>query len=187
MSRGKQGMRRAKAKPPSPAPANASPSKQTFPAAVASSPPKVAAALQPGKQALTKKHRAQVTCADEQRWTGSLDLDAALAQEPPHTSANRWDYGLGYQDPAGRESAVWVEVHSAETSEVSTVIRKLRWLQAYLPAHCPDLWKLTLASPASMRFVWVASGRHSILATSPQRRALQAAGLDPPRSKFDLP
>jgi hypothetical protein len=162
-------------------------SRPTFTDAVKAAPSPVAAALRSGKQALSRAHRRQVVCEDEARLTGSIDLDAALAQDPEHANANRWDYGLGYKDPGGRESAVWVEVHSAETSEVSTVIRKLRWLKDYLPTNCPALWALTRATREELRFVWVASGRYAILPNSPQIRALRAAGLDPPVSCLVLP
>jgi hypothetical protein len=158
-----------------------------FTVAVAAAPEPVAAALQKGKQALPKAHRAQVVCTDEGRWTGSIDLDAALAKNSEHASANRWDYGLGYKAPDGLESALWVEVHSAETGEVSCVIRKLKWLKDYLPSNCPDLWALTRKTPEDLRFVWVASGRYAILPNSPQLRALRTAGLDPPVPRLVVP
>ncbi|UQA55528.1 hypothetical protein [Polyangium aurulentum] len=167
--------------------AGRSKAKASFADAVAAAPQRVASALQKGKQALSKEHRAQVLCKDEARWTGSIDLDAALAKVPEHASANRWDYGLGYQGPEGLESALWVEVHPAETGEVSTVIRKLRWLEDYLPANCPELWALTRKAPEELRFVWVASGRYAILPNSPQLRALRAAGLDPPVPRLLVP
>lgn len=158
-----------------------------FASAVRAAPTPVASALLAGKQALLKEHRAKVTCADEARWTGSVEIDEALKRAPEHASANRWDYGLGYESPAGEESARWVEVHSAYTSEVSTIINKLRWLKAYLQASCPDLWRLTQAAPAAQRFVWVASGKYAILPNSPQLRALRTAGLEPPAPRLVLP
>ncbi len=176
--------RAKKSKPSTSAPRKSQP---TFADAVKAAPQPVAAALQTGKQALSRAHRAQVVCEDETRWTGSIELDEALEQDPAHGNANRWDYGLGYKDPDGRESAVWVEVHSAETGEVSTVINKLRWLKDYLPTNCPDLSALTRAAPEKFRFVWVASGRYAILPNSPQLRALRTAGLDPPVRRLVLP
>jgi len=161
--------------------------KATFANAVTAAPQPVAAALRGGKQALSKAHRAQVVCEDEKRWTGSIELDEALRQESGHASASRWDYGLGYQDPAGQESAVWVEVHSAETGEVSTVLKKLRWLKDYLQGTCPGLWSLTLATPEALRFVWVASGRYAIPTNSPKMRELRTAGLDPPVKRLVVP
>jgi hypothetical protein len=158
-----------------------------FASAVKAAPKPVASALLAGKQALLKEHRAKVTCGDEARWTGSIEIDEALKRAPEHASANRWDYGLGYENPAGKESALWIEVHSAHTSEVSTVISKLRWLKAYLQASCPDLWRLTQATPEEQRFVWIASGKYAILPNSPQMRALRSAGLEKPAQKLVLP
>lgn len=159
----------------------------TFADAVKAAPQPVAAALQKGKRALSKAHRAQVKCKDEARWTGSIELDEALKKEREHATASRWDYGLGYQDPDGLESALWLEVHSAETGEVSTVIKKLRWLKDYLPVNCPDLWSLTVKTPERLRFVWVASGRYAIPPNAPQLRALRAVGLDPPMQRLSVP
>jgi hypothetical protein len=184
----KSGKRR-EAEPRKSKASNARPSegKPTFANAVAAAPQPVAAALRKGKQALSKAHRAQVLCKDEARWTGSIELDKALEKEPGHATANRWDYGLGYKDPDGLESALWVEVHSAETGEVSTVLKKLKWLKDYLPANCPELWSLTLKTREDLRFVWVASGRFAILPNSPQMRALRPAGLDPPVPRLLVP
>jgi hypothetical protein len=178
---------KAKAEKSKPRAAKPSTSTVTFGDAVAAAPQPVAAALQKGKQALSKAHRAQVVCEDEARWTGSIELDEALKKMPEHAAASRWDYGLGYKDPAGLESALWVEVHSAETGEVSTVLKKLKWLKDYLPAKCPELWALTLKAPGKLRFVWVASGRCAILPNSPQMRALRPAGLDPPVQRLLVP
>ena len=179
--------RKAKAERSGPGKANPGRNKGTFADAVAAAPEPVAAALKTGKQALSKPHRAQVLCKDEARWTGSIELDEALKKVPDHATANRWDYGLGYKDPDGLESALWVEVHSAETGEVSTVTKKLSWLKGYLSAKCPELWALTHMTPEKMRFVWVASGRFAILPNSPQIRALRLAGLDPPVSRLVVP
>jgi hypothetical protein len=179
--------REAKAEKSEPSKAAQSKNKLTFSDAVAAAPPPVAAALRKSKQALSRAHRAQVMCKDEARWTGSIELDEALKKEPEQATANRWDYGLGYKNPDGLESALWVEVHSAETGEVSTVIKKLNWLKGYLPANCPELWALTLKTPENLRFVWVASGRFAILPNSPQMRALRPAGLDPPIPRLLVP
>lgn len=185
MKRGKQ--KKPKAKTLASSKRESSKAKLTFADAVNACPQPVAAALHKGKQALKKAHRAQVECRDETRWTGSIELDEALKSDPEHANASRWDYGLGYQSPNGLESALWVEVHSAETGEVSTVLRKLRWLKDYLPANCPELWSLTAQTPENLRFVWVASGRYAIPSNAPQLRALRTAGLDPPVRRLEAP
>ena len=60
---------------------------------------------------------------------------------PEFANQTRWDYGLGYQPANGREQAVWVEVHSATTKEVSAVLRKLGWLRDWLEEHAEQLNK----------------------------------------------
>jgi len=159
----------------------------TFSSAVQNAPAVVAHAFSEGKQALKGNHAAQVVCANEQRWTGSIDIDQALVGEAAHAQACRWDYGLGYRDPTGTERAVWIEVHSAETSEVSKIICKLTWLKEYLNQHCTDLWKLTQNGDQATRFVWLASGRCNIPKHMPQLRQLRTAGLQPPRRRLELP
>ena len=76
----------------------------TFKEAVEDAPPPVNGAYREGKQALEHRHRGHVTCTDPRRLTGSIFLDLALAQEPNHANAPRWDYGLGYK-PAGGTGA----------------------------------------------------------------------------------
>jgi hypothetical protein len=143
--------------------------------------------LCPGKQALEREHIQKVQCTDEKRWTASINLDATLQRRPRFAQSSRWDYGLGYIGPQGLESAVWVEVHSAETSKVSEVITKLDWLKEFLQQECLSLWKLTMRGPEGTRFVWIASGRYNIPAHMPQLRKLQSKGLDPPRRSLKLP
>ena len=149
----------------------------------------LAGLARPGKSALTRDHASQLDCADSSRWSGSLDIDAALRLVGEHARANRWDYGVGYVDPAGIERAVWIEVHSAETSEVAVVIRKLRWLKDYLATHALTLRQLTLAGDDAQvaRYVWIASGRYNIPPNSPQLRSLATAGLNRPRGRLVLP
>ena len=159
----------------------------TFILAVQNAPEVVARAFLLGKQALRGNHAAQVACMDERRWTGSINIDQALMGEADHAQACRWDYGLGYLDPTGTERAVWVEVHSAETSEVSKIICKLTWLKDYLSQHCTDLWELTQKGDQATRFVWLASGRCNIPSHMPQLRRLRTAGLQPPARRLELP
>lgn len=147
----------------------------TFENAVEAAPHPVAGAYRPGKQALENKHRNLVTCADPNRLTGSIDLDAALVRQLPN--ANRWDYGLGYRLENGREQAIWVEVHSATTKEVSTVLRKLQWLKDWLNGEAEQLRQLTDRAGKDIRYVWIASAGVKITRNSPQARRLDQSGL----------
>ncbi len=156
----------------------------TFKKAVEATPYPVNGAYRRGKQAMENGHRSLVTCAPPGRLTGSIDLDAALRQRRPND--NRWDYGLGYKPANGRERAIWVEVHSAKTSEVTRVLRKLRWLKNWLNEEAHDLRRLTDRAGKNTRYVWIASGKNKIPGNSPEARRLNQSGL-PLKKRLALP
>ena len=154
----------------------------TFKEAVEAAPHPVREKFRFGKQALNG-HRNRVNCADSRRLTGSIDLDSALKREQPH--ATRWDYGLGYKPPRGREQAIWVEVHSATTGEVSKVLEKLQWLKDWLNGEAEDLKRLTDRAGEDIRYVWIASGKVRIPSHMPQARRLNQSGL-PLKTRLEL-
>ena len=158
----------------------------SFEEAVRAAPVPVNDSYRPGKQALENKHRNRVTCEDPRRLTGSINLDLALRQEPDHAEASRWDYGLGYQPARGREQAVWVEVHSATTKEVSSVLRKLRWLQDWLNSEDGELKRMTERAASDLRFVWIASAGVHISKNSPQSRQLSQSAIRRVRQTLSL-
>ena len=159
-----------------------------FRSAVRAARPPVNGAYRLGKQALEKRHRGHVTCEDPRRLTGSIFLDRALAQEPRHANASRWDYGLGYRPARGPEQAVWVEVHSATTREVGTVLRKLKWLRDWLNGEAGQLLRMTNnAAARDERFVWIASAGVHIPSGSRQARQLSASGIGRVRGHLSLP
>lgn len=148
----------------------------TFKDAVSEAPAPVAAAFRPGLQALGADSHV-LSCDDTRRLTGSIDLDASLAESCPE--APRWDYGIGVR-AGSLERAVWLEVHTATTTEVGRVLAKLAWLKKWLKENAPALEHLTKrGSPA---FFWAATeaGVH-IYSGTPQARQLRLAGLDLPR------
>lgn len=149
----------------------------TFKDAVKAAPHPVNGAYCPGKQGMEKKHRKHVGCTDLQRITGSINLDSALAEELRYSREPRWDYGLGYKPPEGPEQAVWVEVHPAKTSEVSTVPRKLKWLRGCLETEASELRQMTNRASGNNRFVWIASSKVNITKNSPQLRQLRQEGV----------
>ena len=159
----------------------------TFKKAVEGAPVPVSGAYRVGIQALKKRHRAHVTCEDSHRLTGSIDLDKALAQEPDHADAPRWDYGVGYKPRNGSEWAVWVEVHSATTREVSTVLRKLQRLRDWLNADAVQLKRMTDAAAMDYRYVWIASKGVKIPGNSPQAPKLNMSGLGKVIRHLSLP
>jgi len=78
--------------------------------------------------------------------------------------------------------AVWIEVHPASTSEVTTLLNKLRWLKTWLKERAPALYKLT----ASQSYYWLATRGVHIRQGSPQARQLRLAGLSLPRKRVTL-
>ena len=166
----------------------------TFREAVEDAPPPVNGAyragiqaLEPGIQALERRHRERVTCGDSRRLTGSIDLDKALEREPGYANAARWDYGVGYRPRNGPEQAVWVEVHSATTREVSAVLRKLQGLRDWLNGNAAQLMRMTNASAEDRRYVWIASASVRIPGNSPQARLLNMSGIGRVRRHLALP
>jgi hypothetical protein len=118
--------------------------------------PDIANAYQPGLRALgaySGKVVLSGTCE------GSVDIDAAVTTKYPTDS--RWDYAIGY-----KAKIYFVEVHSAQTGEVSFVLKKLKWLKGWLSEHAAEMEKHK-GEPA---FTWIQSGSFRILKGSPQYR-----------------
>ena len=161
----------------------------SFKKAVQAESPPVRDAYCAGKQALKREHRGLVTCEDSRLLTGSIDLDSALEREPGYANAARWDYGLGYRPAAGRrEQAVWIEVHSATTREVTAVLNKLRWLQDWLNAGAGCLKRMTdRGGDRDNRFVWIASAGNNIPPNSRHARRLSRSAIKKPRRRLSLP
>jgi hypothetical protein len=132
-----------------------------------------------GLQALEKRDRGRVEC-DGRRLAGSVNLDNALKRADPN--GNRWDYGIGVERQGGREEVLWVEVHSASTSNVGEVLDKLAWLKKWLREKAPALQRLTAADG----YVWIATDRVDILPNSRQSRLLREAGLAVPRKRLRI-
>ena len=149
-----------------------------FQQAIARTPDLGASAFQPGLQALGN-NSSRVQCADTRRLTGSVALDDVLKTKYPNSL--RWDYGIGLKK-SKCEAAVWIEVHPASTSEVTTVLKKRQWLKKWLKNQAPALNKLT----ATQSYYWVATNGVHIRQGSPQARQLQLAGLALPRSRVIL-
>ena len=67
----------------------------------------------------------------------------------------------------------FVEVHAAETGEVSAVLRKLQWLKDWLSQKAPEINQLRADAP----YFWIQSGRFSILKNSPQAKQIAQFGI----------
>ena len=129
----------------------------------------------------------RVSSEDPRRFTGSIDLDAALQSTQP--TSPRWDYGIGYVAVSTKEVAIWIEVHPAETSEIVTMIQKLQWLKMFL--NDPEngrLKALTLAAATESLtpFQWLASKGVDLRPTTKQEKMLRMAGFDRPKAHLNL-
>jgi hypothetical protein len=152
-----------------------------FEAAIRATAPRLA--LKPGLRAIKKgEGHGQIVAEVPQRLLGSAAIDDDC--RPAYPTDDRWDYVIGY-DRAGKAIAHFVEVHSAETSEVTKMGKKLRWLQDFLLK--PPQKKLSALDP---EYHWVASGRFNIPKHVPQYRTLtttlRKAGLRFPVKKLVL-
>lgn len=103
--------------------------------------------IKDGLGAVISSHRKYFDEGIRPSFADSLDVDRALRLG--REQENRWDYLLGHE-PSGR--VIGVEPHSAENSEISTVIKKLASARRQLQGHLRD-GKLV------SRWLWVASGK----------------------------
>ena len=117
-----------------------------------------------GLQALGN-YSNKVRPTDTKKCEGSVDIDAAVKEIYPN--ASRWDYAIGYDG-----TTYFIEVHSAETSQVTPVLKKFMWLKGFLVADAPELNK-----QQKKRFYWISSGGNNILKGSPQARQLAQSGI----------
>lgn len=129
--------------------------------------PEVKNCYKPGLQALGV-HRAKIVLHDNRKCNGSVEIDECVRAFYPNS--NRWDYVFAY-----KSSAYFVEVHSAETNEVSVVLAKLQWLKDWLNEKAPEIGKLKAKQP----YYWIQSSRFSIPKTSRQYRLVANNGIKP--------
>ena len=110
----------------------------------------------------------KINAANTRLLNGSVDIDACTTEKYPNE--NRWDYALAYS-----RKVYFVEVHSANTSQVSTVLRKLQWLKDWLNFSAPEINKLKAQQP----YYWIMSNNNHILKGSSQARQISQACLKP--------
>jgi hypothetical protein len=115
------------------------------------------------------KHSNKVELGDTKKCKGSVAIDDCT--ESLYPQENRWDYVFGYKG-----DAYFVEVHSAHTSEVSVVLKKLQWLKDWLSSKAPEIKKLQARDKA---FIWIQTNGNHILPKSSQNRLLAEKGLKP--------
>lgn len=136
-----------------------------------------------GLQAVKRGEGAgQITAREPGKLLGSACIDDDCLASHPNDS--RWDYVIGYERSKAAV-AHFVEVHSAETSEVSKIEEKLAWLLGYLEED-PQ------AELKSLRreIHWVASDRVNIPKHTPQFKrlntSLRKSGLKGPVKSLEL-
>ncbi len=115
-------------------------------------------------------YKDRIVVGDTRLIDGSIDIDEGVKKK--YADANRWDYAVSYNS-----EVYFVEVHSAQTSQVSKVLKKLQWLKDWLNEHAPEINKLKPKnSPA---FYWIQSNNFQIQNHLPQYRKIRLAGLKP--------
>lgn len=126
--------------------------------------PQIENAYNPGLKAL-KQYSSKIQLTNTNECQGSVEIDESVKLYYPQD--NRWDYCFSYKN-----EVFFVEVHTASTSEVSTVLRKLRWLKDWLHHQAPHI--NALKAKSKHPFYWIQSSGFHILPSSQQyRQAIQ--------------
>ena len=125
-----------------------------------------------GKMAILNKERNKVELNEARKCGGSLFLDQCLIDQGLYPNDNRWDYAIDYNG-----EVFFFEVHTACSSQVSIVLKKLEWLKDWLRNKAPEInaLKATTKTP----FYWVQSNGYHILPNSSHKRAVLQKGLKP--------
>lgn len=148
-------------------------------------------AVEVGLRALKDEHRKKVHIADPRRLSGSIDIDTVLARDRVHGREPRWDYGIGFRLSEGtKDYAVWVEVHDADASAVSDMLKKLGWLKDWLRTSSANLEALTRATSDETgvaAYTWLATGRVNLTRTSRWAKQIAKEGLSFPSRELRLP
>ena len=148
----------------------------TFIVAVHATPNLGPDAFRHGLQALGADS-ARVRCANPRKLKGSVDVDAAL--EPIDRHGHRWDYAVGHEE-SRQDCIYWVEIHEASDHGTTALLQKLTWLKHWLTADGRRLVDLT------KQYVWISSGRTTLLKTSQAARRLAQAGVVSAGRRFEL-
>lgn len=120
--------------------------------------------IEKGLAGLKDVDRNRIAVAIRNKFQDSLDLDAALLTD--HQGEHRWDYLLSYQETW----VVAVEVHSANTSEVSVLIQKKKAAKRQLQAHMRPTGHIA-------KWIWISSGAVAIPQLDRARTRLAQEGI----------
>src|SRR5690606_306924 len=111
----------------------------------------------------------KIILSDKKKCGGSVNIDECVTKKYPQS--NRWDYCFCY-----KEVVYFVEVHPANTHEVSVVLKKLQWLKDWLNTQAPELNKI---KSKKAPYYWIQSGKFNIPKTSRQYRVVSQVGIKP--------
>lgn len=125
--------------------------------------PDVKGYFRKGLSAVKGSEREKFVFPDTRRLTGSIDIDSATKEIYPED--NRWDYAVEYAD-----ETFFIEVHPCSTSDVGTVIKKVRWLKSWLKTKAPDIDILKPKDKPA--YHWIATGGVAITKGSKYERML---------------
>lgn len=124
-----------------------------------------------GKQAIPNAERSKVELSNPRNCGGSLFIDNCLISQGLYPNDNRWDYAIDYNG-----EVYFIEVHTAKTDEVSTVLRKLKWLKKWLISSAPEIKALQAKKTP---YYWIQSNGYHISPNSRQEKLLNQNGLKP--------
>ncbi len=114
-------------------------------------------------------HSKKIEISNTNKCCGSVDLDTCTTYLYPQ--ASRWDYIFCYNN-----EVFFIEVHSANTSEVKTVIKKLHWLKQWLSESAPEINKMRAKIQP---FIWIQSNNFRIPKNSSQYLQAIQEGIKP--------
>jgi hypothetical protein len=119
-----------------------------------------------GFGALKPAHRRYFEITARAAFADSLDIDEGLKKG--REQENRWDYLLGYNTT---KILIAVEPHTADNSEITTIIKKRRAAIMQLEGH--------IRSGARVyKWIWVASGRVRLLPFEKAKLLLDQNGIE---------
>jgi len=132
--------------------------------------PDVANCYQSGLSALEGKYRDRIKTKETRNINGSIDIDRGTIGIYP--TASRWDYAIGYNS-----EVYFIEIHPANMSDVTSMIKKLKWLKSWLNDHAPQINKLKTENGKA--FTWIHSGKFAIPKQSRQYLSANQEGILP--------
>lgn len=129
--------------------------------------------FRPGLQALGSNSN-YISAQDTRAIEGSVDIDSCLLNLYPNSP--RWDYIIGYSG-----KVYFIEIHPATDGKVDLIIRKSKWVRTWIDQNLKE-FNILKKEP----FLWVASGKVSILRGSNKARLLAKAKISFPTKRAEL-